>query len=48
LSGTTLTVRLLENVKAKAVAALLDDATDVLRFLGLPEDSDVRVETEDA
>jgi winged helix DNA-binding protein len=48
LSGTTLTVRLLETVKAKAVTALREDATDVLRFLGLPKDSDVRIETEDS
>lgn len=48
LSGTRLTVRLLEKVKAKAITALREDTSDVLRFLGLPEDSDVRVATDDA
>jgi hypothetical protein len=46
LTGTTLTVRLLETVKARAVTALRRDGADVLRFLGLPEDSQVVVATE--
>ena len=44
LSGTTLTVKLLEAVNATAVAALRRDATDVFRFLGLPATSRVVVE----
>jgi hypothetical protein len=44
LSGSTVTVKLLEQVTASAVDALRHDAADVLRFLGLPEDSEVAVE----
>lgn len=44
LSGTTLTVKLLETVNATAVTALRRDAADVLRFLGLPDTSRVVVE----
>ena len=36
LNGTTLTVRLLEQVSAPALAALRRDAADVLRFLAVP------------
>lgn len=36
LSETTLTVRLLEQVKASALDGLRRDAADVLRFLALP------------
>ena len=39
LSGSTVTVKLLEQLKASAVDALNHDAADVLRFLGLPEGS---------
>ena len=45
LSGTSLTVKLLEKVKASVVNALRADAADVLRFLALPEESQVVVET---
>ena len=41
LNGTTLTVTLLEKVKAATVDALRREAADVLRFLGLPERSDL-------
>jgi hypothetical protein len=44
LSGTTLTVTLLEKVNRPTVAALRREAADVLRFLGLPEQSDVVIE----
>ena len=44
LSGTTLTVKLLEKVKDSAVDALREDAADVLRFLGLPDRSAVDFE----
>lgn len=37
LSGGIVTIRLLEAVAGAVVAALRDDAADVLRFLGLPE-----------
>jgi hypothetical protein len=45
LTGPTLTVQLLEQVKASTVSALRDDGADVLRFLGLPDQSEVVVET---
>jgi hypothetical protein len=43
LSGTTLTLTLLEDVTAPVVNALRKDAADVLRFLDRPE-NDVAVE----
>jgi hypothetical protein len=43
LSGTTLTVTLLEQVEAAVVTALRRDAADVPRFLGLPDSSTVTV-----
>jgi hypothetical protein len=43
LSGTTLTVDLLEKVKASNVAALREDAADVLRFLGRTDRTEVVV-----
>jgi hypothetical protein len=44
LAGTTLTVKLLEKVSASAVNALRRDATDVLRFLALPDRSEVLIQ----
>ena len=44
LSGTTLTVKLLEKVKAPDVDALREDAADVLRFLPLTDRADVVVD----
>ncbi len=43
LSGTTLTVTLLEQVTAANVDALREDGTAVLRYLGLPDQSEVVV-----
>ena len=43
LGGTTLTVKLLEQVAAQHVDALRDDAADVLRFLGVTDRTDVIV-----
>ena len=45
LSGTTLTVKLMEAVKPAVVKALREDAADVLRFLDRPEESEVIFET---
>jgi Winged helix DNA-binding domain len=45
LNGTQLTVKLLEPVTPAAVAALRTDASDVLRFLGLPEQSEIGFES---
>jgi hypothetical protein len=44
LRGTTLTVRLLERVTASAVKALRVDAADIVRFLGLPDRTEVVVD----
>jgi hypothetical protein len=44
LAGTTLTVKLLEKVSSSAVNALRRDATDVLRFLALPDRSEVLIQ----
>ena len=44
LNGTTLTIRLLERVKAQHVEALRSDAADVLRFLGLADRTQVVVD----
>ena len=45
LSGRTLTIRLLEPVPPGKVKGLRTDAADVFRFLGLPAESEVAVET---
>jgi hypothetical protein len=44
LSGTTLTVKLLERLKARSVNALRTDAADVRRFLGSTGRSEVVIE----
>jgi hypothetical protein len=45
LSGTTFTIKLLEKVKASTVKLLRDDAADVVRFLALPDRTEVVVTT---
>jgi hypothetical protein len=44
LSGTTLTLQLLEPLSAGVVKALRGDAADVVRFLGLPDTTEVVVD----
>jgi hypothetical protein len=44
LSGTTLTVKLLEEVNSRSVDALRTDAADVRRFLGSTGRSEVVIE----
>jgi hypothetical protein len=46
LSGTTLTVKLLEKVKPATIKVLRDDAADVLRFLELSDRTEVVVTTD--
>ena len=43
LSGTTLTLKPLEPVSAAVVKALRADAADVVRFLGLADETEVVV-----
>ena len=45
LSGTTLTVKLMEDVKPAVIKALRNDAADLLRFLDRPQETDVVFET---